>query len=144
MRTKTWGDHSVQFLSTSSKLFLSILLIVTALVGCESKPAVPGAHLAGAVTIAGQAVEEGSIVFTPVGGARGRAVGVKVNAGHYDCPYVPLGQSLVQIYALRPTGKMVEVMGTMKPEMEDLVPKKYRDGITIDIQGDNTKQDFSL
>jgi hypothetical protein len=123
---------------------LGTLLTVVVVAGCGSKPEFPGAHLAGAVTIDGQAVQEGSIVFTPTGGAHGQTVGTKISAGRYDCPYVPLGDSLVQIYALRPTGKMVEVMGSMKPEMRDLVPAKDRDGMKIKVEGDNLNRDFAL
>lgn len=123
---------------------MRLLLCVVLLVGCAQKPEFPGAHLAGEVTIDGQPVDEGSIVFTPTGGARGQTVGAKINAGRFDCPYVPLGDSLVQIYALRPTGKMVEVMGSMKPEMKDLVPPKFRDGVTITVKSDKLNQDFDL
>ena len=144
MQTDRVTDRACQLISARSKKLLGASLAIVLLLGCASKPTVPGAHLAGTVSIDGQAVEDGSIVFTPIGAVRGRTVGTKISSGRYDCPYVPLGESLVQIYALRPTGKMVEVMGSMKPEMQDLVPKKYRDGSKIDIQGDNSKQDFSL
>jgi hypothetical protein len=121
-----------------------VLLPIVVTLGCGSKPEYPGAHLAGAVSIDDEPVQDGSIVFTPTGGAHGQTVGAKIVAGRYDCPYVPLGESLVQIYALRPTGKMVEVMGSMKPEMQDLVPPKDRDGIQIKVQDDNLNKDFSL
>jgi hypothetical protein len=132
-----------------SKFAKPIIMIISclataALWGCHSQRKYPGAHLAGSVSIDGQPVEDGSIAFTPSGSAKGPAVGAKITAGHYDCPYVPLGDSLVQIYALRPTGKMIEVMGSMRPEMEDLVPKKDRDGIKIEISGDNLNQNFAL
>src|SRR5262245_3767186 len=85
---------------------VALTLSLAAITGCSSKPSVPGAHLAGAVQINGQPIEEGTITFTPSGNSRGKAVGTKISAGRFDCPYVPLGESLVQIYALKPTGKM--------------------------------------
>jgi hypothetical protein len=136
-------DHICQHASISLKKLCASLTIV-AILGCGAKPAYPGAHLAGTVSIDGQSVQEGTIAFTPTGAAHGQAVGARISAGRYDCPYVPMGESLVQIYALRPTGKMVEVMGSMKPEMQDLVPRKDRDGIKIEVQGDNLSQDFAL
>ena len=126
------------------KIMIISCLITAALWGCNSQRKYPGAHLAGSVSIDGQPVEDGSIAFTPSGSAKGPAVGAKISAGRYDCPYVPMGDSLVQIYALRPTGKMIEVMGSMRPEMEDLVPKKDRDGIKIEVLGNNLNQDFAL
>ena len=144
MPTNPVTDRACQLISARSKQFLGTSLAIVLLLGCASKPTVPGAHLAGTVSIDGRAVEDGSIVFTPIGAAHGRTVGTKISSGRYDCPYVPLGESLVQIYALRPTGKMIEVMGSMKPEMQDLVPKKYRDGSKIEVQGDNLNQDFAL
>lgn len=119
-------------------------LVLGLLSGCDSRPSVPGAHLAGTITIDGQPVDEGTIAFTPRGSARGQAVGGPIRSGHYDCEYVPLGESLVQIYALKPTGKMVEAMGSMIPEMKDIVPEKDRNGIKIEIQQDNLNQNFSL
>jgi hypothetical protein len=130
--------------TVSQNKLLGTLLTVVVVAGCGSKPEFPGAHLAGAVTIDGQPVQDGSIVFTPTGGAHGQTVGATITAGRYDCPYVPLGDSLVQIYALRPTGKTVEVMGSMKPEMQDLVPVKDRDGIKFKVEGENLNQDFAL
>lgn len=144
MQTDSPAGRIRRLPSSQTTKFLAASLALVSLAGCAAKPTIPGAHIAGAVSIDSQPVEDGSIVFTPVGGNRGRAVGTKISGGRYDCPYVPLGQSLVQIYALRPTGKMIEVMGTTKPEMKDLVPKKDRDGVTIEIQKDNLAQDFAL
>jgi hypothetical protein len=137
-------DRISQRVSNSPKMLLGASLTIVVMLGCSSKPAYPGAHLAGEVSIDGHPVQDGSIVFTPTGGAHGQTVGSRISAGRYDCPYVPMGDSLVQIYALRPTGKMVEIMGSMKPEMQDLVPPKVRDGIKIKIEGDNSNQDFAL
>jgi hypothetical protein len=144
MSTDLVIDRICQLVSNSPKMFLGASLTIVAMLGCSSKPAYPGAHLSGEVSIDGNPVQDGSIVFTPTGGAHGQTVGTQIRAGRYDCPYVPMGDSLVQIYALRPTGKMVEIMGSMKPEMQDLVPPKVRDGIRIKIEGDNSNQDFSL
>ena len=119
-------------------------LTIVGLLGCSDKPSYPGAHLAGAVTIDGQPIKEGSITFAPTGSTRGPSVGAKINAGRYDCPHVPIGELRMQIHASRPTGKMIEVMGTTTAEVEDLVPKKDRDGIKIEITGDNLNQDFGL
>jgi hypothetical protein len=144
MRIDPGIDRVWPFLSVKASLHFVGWIVVLSSLGCHSKPAYPGAHLAGAVSVDSQPVQEGTIAFTPTGSAHGKAVGAKISAGKYDCPYVPMGESLVQIYALRPTGKTIEVMGSKVPEMEDLVPKKDRDGIKIEVSGDNLNQDFAL
>lgn len=144
MRIKTAFDRVHRRMLVNPRLFIAGWLVVFSLAGCNSQPSIPGAHLAGAVSIDGEPVKEGTIAFTPSGSARGRAVGAPIVAGRYDCSYVPMGGSLVQIYALRPTGKMVEAMGSQVPEMRDIVPEKDRDGIKIEVSGDNLNQDFTL
>lgn len=121
-----------------------VLFVLILVVGCGSKPTVPGAHLAGIVTIDNQPVLKGSVAFTPTGNTRGKAVGVEIKEGRYDCDYVPKGDILVQIYALRPTGKRIEVMGTKTDEMLDILPKHYRNGFKIQVKEDNLNQDFKL
>jgi hypothetical protein len=144
MGTKPGIDRGRRIAFIESKMLVMSWLAVVALLGCSTKPSYPGAHLAGAVSINGQPVQEGSIAFTPTGSTRGPAVGAKINAGRYDCPHVPIGELLMQIYASRSTGKMIEVMGTTTTEVEDLVPKKDRNGIKIEVTGDNLNLDFAL
>jgi hypothetical protein len=127
-----------------SKMFVLCSLATIAIFGCGTEPSYPNAHLAGAVSVDGHPIQEGSIAFTPIGSTKGPAVGSKITAGRYDCPHVPLGELLMQIYASRSTGKTIEVMGTTLPEVQDLVPEKDRDGIKIEVTGDNLNQDIAL
>jgi hypothetical protein len=122
----------------------AILFALLAFSGCSSKPSYDSAHLTGMVTIDGQPVQEGKLSFMPTGSARGPVVGGPIVAGRYDCPHVPLGDSRVQIYALKPTGKSTVVMGATIPEMQNIVPEKDRTGIEIKVTGDNPSQNFSL
>jgi hypothetical protein len=127
----------------TKKSALSFLMLLS-ISGCGSKPSYDSAHLSGLVTIDGQAVVEGKLAFMPAGATHGPVVGASIIAGRYDCPHVPLGDSRVQIYALKPTGKTTLVMGATIPEMQNIVPLKDRDGIEIKVTGDNLNQDFAL
>jgi hypothetical protein len=127
-----------------SKLLILLLLAAVTLLGCGTKPSYPGAHLAGSVSVDGSPIQDGSIAFTPIGATKGPSVGAKIEAGRYDCPHVPLGELLMQINASRVTGKTKQVMGREIPEVIDLVPKKDRNGIKIEVQGDNLNQDVAL
>jgi hypothetical protein len=132
--------HALNLLKKNFAALLTLIMLA----GCGSKPTVPGARLAGVVTIDNQPVLKGSVAFTPTGNTRGKAVGVEIKEGRYDCDYVPKGDILVQIYALRPTGKRIEVMGTKTDEMLDILPKHYRNGFKIEVKEDNLNQDFKL
>ena len=144
MGTKPIVNPTRRVTIAKSKMFVLCSLASIAIFGCGTEPSYPNAHLAGAVSVDGQPIQEGSIAFTPIGSTKGPAVGAKIIAGRYDCLHVPLGELLMQIYASRSTGKTIEVMGTTLPEMQDLVPEKDRDGIKIEVLGDNLNQDFAL
>src|SRR5688572_27078495 len=103
---------------SKSRMLVLCSLAMVAMFGCSTEPTYPNAHLAGAVSVDGQPIQEGTIAFTPTGSTRGPAVGAKITAGRYDCPRVPIGELLMQINASRPTGKTSEAMGTTIPEIE--------------------------
>ncbi len=112
--------------------------------GCGPATTYPTAHLAGAVTISGQPVGEGKIVFLPLEAAHGPSVGSNIINGRYDCRTAPRGRLLVQVYAVRPTGKKLQVMGSKIPELINIVPQEHRDGIEVPVDGDNLRFDFAL
>jgi hypothetical protein len=122
----------------------AIMLAFVISAGCGSKPKLPGAHLAGTITIDGQPVEKGAITFMPTGSTRGKTAGAHIKDGLYDCPYVPLGEISVQINAVRATGRMVDVMGVQKEEMQDIILSKEDSAIKIEVREENLNQDFKL
>ena len=97
------------------------------------------AELQGTVTVAGTAVEEGSIALVPVAGTSGRSAGAFIAAGRYrlgDREGVRPGRFLVQIAAVRKTGKMVEnaaVPGTQMEEVADIIPPEYGHKSTLEV-----------
>jgi hypothetical protein len=100
--------------------------------------------LAGKVCINGKPVESGSLTFLPKNATRGPAVGAPIVAGQYDCPHVPLGEIVVQVYAVEPTGKTVMAMGKKSAELKNIVPLDARAGIAMQVSGDNRQNDIAL
>jgi hypothetical protein len=146
MRTDSAQHHSSQKVLSHLKILGTLILAMILLGGCGSKPTIPGAHLAGTVTVDGQPLQKGAITFTPYGNARGRATGAHIVDGRYDCPYVPLGEMVMQVNATRPTGsgKMVEAMGQKAAESEDIFFVKEDVAIKIQVRKDKLDMDFKL
>jgi len=120
------------------------LLIAMLLAGCGKQHKYPTAHLAGNVSIDGQPIESGKIVFLPRGDTAGPTVGAEIRSGHYDCREVPRGALVVQILAVRPSGKTIDAMGKSFPELINIVPPPARAGLEIAVDGDNLGLDFPL
>jgi hypothetical protein len=142
--------HTERAIPASARNFtIALGLLVVAplaltLLGCETRSRYPTAHLAGTVSIGGERVAEGKLVLLPLDPAHGPSVGADIASGHYDCPRAPAGHVRVQVYANRPTGRVLTVMGAELPEVVSLVPESARDGLKIEVTGDNLRQDISL
>ena len=110
----------------------------------EIEADVPGRKNDGRCHVAGQAVPKGQIQFIPQGGNQGTPVSAAIVEGRYQADNVPLGKVTVMFRATRPTGKM-DAKCTSTPEagFVDLIPKKYRGGVTLEVTGDGT-HDFQL
>jgi len=124
---------------------LSVLLFIASLIGCEKAgPPYPTARLEGSVAIDGDTVKEGRIRFVPkqVGAAPPAAVDI-IN-GHYRADYVPLGKVRVKFSVLRRTDKMNTEYSSPYPVFEEVVAQKYRDGIELEVTGDDLERDFQL
>lgn len=133
--------------------FVNALVVASCLlglVGCGQAtapaPEYPHARLQGAVAVAGKPVPKGSLDFMPLESGRGNATKAEIVDGRFTADKVPLGKVLVTIHAMQETGKMVQSpsSSTPQPERIDLIPAKYRSGITIQVTGDNASQDFKL
>lgn len=102
----------------------------------------------GKVTIDGQPITRGSILFTPIDGAMGSVVGGPISNGCYELkgkagPAV--GWNRVEIHAMRKTGKMVQKpyspQGVMVEDEEEAVPASYNTESTLKTEikpGPNT------
>jgi hypothetical protein len=123
-----------------------LLCLVAALVGCGRR----GNHAAisGQVTLDGQPLEQGSILFVPIEGTQGVPTGAEIKAGQYRLSSTngpPVGRNRVEITAVRPTGKMVPdplgAPGSQRELFVSAVATRFNadSKLTCDVQaGDNT------
>ncbi|MBN2296864.1 MAG: hypothetical protein JXM70_30845 [Pirellulales bacterium] len=131
------------------------VLILTVVCGCttgDSGP--PRAAVSGQVTLDGQAVESGAIVFMPTKNNTGPTVGAEIHDGRYELSAQKgpvIGSNRVDIRWPRKTGKKLPppsdgMGGSESDELVEVVPAIYNRHSTLirDVeQGANTF-DFSL
>jgi len=55
-----------------------------------------------------------------------------------------MGDVVVFVQLVQPTGKMVSEGGRSYPELRNLVSSKYDQGIKLNVTDDNSGQDFEL
>lgn len=115
---------------------LSALLVVCA--GCGSKDANGRVAVSGLVTLDGQPLDDGYITLIPV--SSGPAVSGKIQEGEFrlapaDGPAI--GPYLVEIDAVRPTGRIVEhpdLFGETTEETENIVPPQFNRKTTLRVE----------
>jgi hypothetical protein len=124
---------------------LATVFLVTLLGGCSSgKPTYPAAKLEGKVTLDGKPIAQGNVQFVPQDVSHVPVTTAPIVDGKYVAEAVPRGKLRVMLTATMETGKMIKEYSTPRPEVISLIPEKYRDGIPIEVTGDNPNQDFSL
>jgi hypothetical protein len=109
---------------------IGLALLSTAL-GCGKGTSNHG-DVSGEVTLDGQPLAIGAIIFTPIEGAKGTVTGGDIKNGRYELtgPAGPaIGWNRVQIRGMKKTGKMVQKpyspKGEMTEEMVSIVPLQY-------------------
>jgi hypothetical protein len=131
--------------SRRAALVAAALCILVATTGCNGGRKPGTARLEGSVTIDGQpppAGAIGSISFRPAG--KGQPTSAQIVDGNYKCDDVPVGDVVVFVQLVLPTGKMVSEGGRSYPELRDLVSSKHANGINLKVTDDNSSQDFEL
>ena len=105
----------------------------------------------GKVTLDGEPLQEGRIMFEPTGGNQGPVAGGSIEGGAYEIGVekgVVVGKNLVRINANRKTGKKVKsiMSDEMVDETEEAVPEKYNTNSTLekDVQAGDNVLDFEL
>jgi hypothetical protein len=131
-------------------LFPAVLLLAS---GCGGGGAGDRGAVAGMVKLDGKPVEKGSILFTPIEGARGQVVGGEIENGRYQLSAKigpAIGVNRVDIRAMRKTGKMVPKPfappGVTIPEQVEAVAERFNSKSTLKVlikSGDNTA-DFDV
>ncbi len=126
-------------------LFCWALLLLTGCSG-DGRRAVSGE-----VSLDGEAVSGGSIVFLPAGGDEGSKGAAEIVDGKYAIPAeqgLPPGSYRVEIRWAKPTGKQVPSgdPGMMMDERAEAMPAKYNTAstLTVEIAAGENKHDFKL
>lgn len=130
-------------------MILAALLVAA---GCGKNQQNRGA-VGGEVKLDGKPLERGSILFTPIEGAKGTVAGSEIENGRYrlSAEVGPaLGFNRVEIRSLRKSGKMARAPmgppGEMAEGYEEALPPRYHSASTLKAEikpGDNTL-DFEL
>jgi hypothetical protein len=130
-------SHLIRFrLSIQPSLFLALAAAISALAltGCRSGSH-KTAHLAGTITIAGQAPPSDARVrvdISPTASEQGNGAESTITGNKYDCPNCPLGKVTVYVVVDRPA------------ERASLIDPIYAAGLELDVTSDNLQQDFDL
>lgn len=139
--------------TTNVRRATAVLLVLPALAsmfGCGMS-SVPTAHLSGKVTLGGKPLpsdSEGSITFTLEGSTKNKGtVSVPINIGDssYDSPDTPRGPVKAYFSIIRKgPAKMSQRTGQQYHDIINLVPNKYATGVDVEVEEDNSNQDFNL
>jgi len=134
------GRHVGRLLAT-----LSFTVLAVGCGGGTAKPSYPSARLEGTVSVDGQAVPTGTLQFMPPQGMNAAIVEAQIKDGRYVAANVPVGKVRVLFTAVRETGR-VDNKSTSQPvpEVVNMIPERYRDGLDIEVTADLAKKDFDL
>lgn len=124
---------------------LGAFLLAAALAGCSSKPA--GGTVKGTVTLDGQPLTAGQILFIAVDQATPSAEGT-ITSGQFEA-LVPPGEKRVEIRAPKVTGKKKMYDTPDSPTVDviaELLPAKYNvnSELKLTVDGSVQEQKFDL
>lgn len=128
------------------RVSVAVCLVSAFLGGCNQAPG-NRAHVEGTVTLDGEPLEDGSIMFVPAEGTEGVVAGGEIVAGRYRLagntgPAV--GRNRVEISSPRDTGRKVQQYGpgtSEVPEIVERVAARFNSQSTLMVeveQGRNT------
>jgi len=147
------NDNANRNLYASSAGFCAaacLLAVVSAGCGGQSSagPDRPVTVWTGSVSVDGEPIEIGTIRFVPLGsGGQASPTQAQIVDGKYEIADVPLGKVLVTFSACREKGgtQQAEEHGRMSlPVIESIIPRKYNDGIEVEIGAETKVHDFAL
>lgn len=125
-------------------------LLMTGCGGPSSSANIRGA-VKGKVTLDGEPVPQGSILFLPQEGTKGPAGGGTIKDGVYDLKVeqgAAIGKNRVEINAPRKTGKQISSQDGQKQidEVEESIPAKYNKKSILeeDVQKGTNEFNFDL
>jgi len=103
-------------------------LAVASLAGCEANNPLGRQAIDGTVTLNGEAVEKGSIEFSPHGAGKGVSSGARIVDGQYSIAAekgLPPGSYLVQIYAPKLPKAVTDKISEGKPPGMDAPERDF-------------------
>ncbi len=123
-----------------------IALLSLTFCGCggSKRPSFAVARVVGTVSLDGQPLENGRVQFVPGASTPGSPVAGDVAAGKFELADVPIGQHKVIFVATKATGRMISDRSEPYPELINLIPAKYQDGIDASVSGSESKHGFEL
>ncbi len=129
------------------KSTLSLLLVCgcAVLLGC-GKSDVPRGSVSGQVTIGGQPLQAGRVIFTPIAPTQGPATSVLVEAGRYELPEHRgpiVGKHRVEVEAILDLGYAIDdeaahALNAHKPKPVNPIPPEFgrRSQLVATIEAD--------
>jgi hypothetical protein len=125
---------------------LAVAIALSALAGCGSE----GRAISGEVTVDGQPMEDGAILFVPDGGGSGRSeVGASIVNGKYSVEEgrgPKPGKYKVQIRWMKKTGKKFQGADGVEDEKVQALPPKFNTETTLtaEVKGGKNTINFPL
>jgi hypothetical protein len=113
-----------------------VALALAALIGCGR--GIERVSVAGAVSLDGQPLAEGSISFVPLAG--GPSAGCQISGGRFSIPRAQgpgPGRYRVEIVAFEETGRQVEdddVPGATQTLTRQVIPPRYNERSTLEVE----------
>jgi hypothetical protein len=126
----------------------AVLVILTAILqaGCDQGP--PVGTIAGDVTLDGQPVKDGHVLFTPLDG-NGQTGGGTIRDGKLLAQNVPTGKMKVELHGNKVVGKRKAYDTPESPwedDVAELLPTKYnsKSDLTLDVKKGNQDVKYDL
>lgn len=115
-------------------LILTCSMIISS--GCgESAPVFPSAKLEGTITIKGEPVQKGNLQVISKDKVGLIAQG-PITDGKFMIPDAPLGEVTIIVRATKATGKMIKEYSSEYPEVINIVPNSYQQGVPFTVKKD--------
>ena len=128
---------------------VAICLAGVFLGGCNGVPA-NRAHVEGTVTLDGEPLEDGSIMFVPAEGTEGVVAGGEIVAGRYRLAGntgPAIGRNRVEISSPRDTGRKIQQYGpgtSEVPEIVERVAARFNSQSTLMVEVEQGKNNLDF
>ena len=148
LKTLISADHLHMTINQTITVTLSMLLLV----GCSGGGPDDRGEVRGTVSLDGQPIEKGSIVFEPTDGNSGPMSGATIQNGAYHVPAKKgpaVGANRIEIRATKKTGRKVPARPPLTGEEDEIVqfiPARYNEESTLieEINPGENVIDFDL